>query len=86
MPTQNDRGHIRVHIPLDPDNAVVGQQPFLLPNTTFEYFSGTDIDTSGGTQSGALLVDVFADGRDKEATKRLIVEIAPFPLLQQGGQ
>ena len=62
----------------------MGQQPLLLPNTTFEYFSGTDVDTAGGIQSGALLVDVFGEGKNQEATKRLIVDIAPFPLLQPG--
>ena len=52
----------------------------ILPGTAFEYFSGTDLDSSSGVQSGALLVDVFGAGRDKEATKRVIVEIAPFLL------
>ena len=54
--TQNDQGRVRVHIPLDPDNAVVGQQPLLPPGTCFEYFSGTDMDTAAGLQSGSLLV------------------------------
>lgn len=53
---QNDSGQVRVHIPLDPGNAVVGQQPLLMPGHGFEYFSGTDLDTPAGLQSGSLLV------------------------------
>ncbi|GAX76764.1 hypothetical protein CEUSTIGMA_g4211.t1 [Chlamydomonas eustigma] len=82
---KNDRGQPRVHIPLDPNNAVVGQQPLLPTGHTFEYFSGTDLDTISGLQSGALLVDVFGEGRNKEATQRLIVEVAPFTLVPPGG-
>ncbi len=53
---QNDQGQVRAHIPLDPDNAVVGQQPVLPYGHTFEYYSGTDLDTPSGLQAGQLLV------------------------------
>lgn len=46
------------------------------------YFSGTDLDSRIGVQSGKLLVEVFGEGRSKPSTCRIIAEVAPFPLMQ----
>ncbi|KAG1657364.1 hypothetical protein FOA52_015918 [Chlamydomonas sp. UWO 241] len=77
---KNDRGHVLVQVPLE-TNSVVGQQPLLLPGHGFEYFSGTDINTPAGLQSGALLVDVLGNGRTQPATDRVTIDISPFALL-----
>ena len=81
---RNDKGMIKAHVPLDPSgNALVGQQPLLPPLHSFEYYSGTDLDSRIGVQSGKLLVEVLGDGRNKPCTSRVVAEVAPFPLMQQ---
>lgn len=52
---------------------VVGQQPTLKPNQSFEYTSGCILTTSQGTMRGTYRM-VCADGREFDAT------IAPFLL------
>jgi len=77
----NERGQQTVHIPPDPSNAVVGQQPLIPPGGCFEYHSGTDINTPSGLQRGCLVVALYEQGREHPPTRTILAEIAPFPLL-----
>jgi len=54
-------------------NGVVGEQPHLSPGASFEYTSGTHIETPVGTMHGSYQM-VADDGIEFEA------EIAPFVL------
>lgn len=76
---QDKSGTIITNIPLA-ENAIVGQRPVIPPGASFEYFSGTDLVTPPGTQSGALLIHVHGNGHDKAPTMTINAAIAPFQL------
>jgi ApaG protein len=57
---------------------VVGQQPYLVPGTEFEYTSYCVLRTPHGSMRGTYRM-VRDDGAEFDA------EIAPFPLLGPGG-
>lgn len=44
------------HVPLSPENAIVGQQPVIPSGRTFEYVSGSMIATPSGGMRGSLAV------------------------------
>ncbi|KIZ05675.1 Protein apaG [Monoraphidium neglectum] len=71
------------HIPLSPENAIVGQQPVIPPGRTFEYVSGSVLSTPSGTMRGRLAV---AELRGLQQWRRgedwFKVPIAPFMLVR----
>lgn len=76
------------HIPLSPENAVVGCQPILAPGDTFEYVSGSLLSTPSGTMRGRLAVAELRGSRPwRREDEWFKVPIAPFALMrpQSGG-
>lgn len=59
----NDKGRIAVEVPRSP--GLVGLTPTLAPGGTFEYYSGTDLESDRGHMEGSFGVVVVEGGGDK---------------------
>jgi uncharacterized protein affecting Mg2+/Co2+ transport len=58
-------GELAVEVP--PSPGVIGFKPELLPGASFEYYSGTDVDSENGCyMMGSLGVVAIEDKRDDE--------------------
>ncbi|MEW5298391.1 MAG: hypothetical protein WDW38_000875 [Sanguina aurantia] len=76
---KNSKGEVTLNMPWN--SAVVGQTPLIPPGHCFEYHSGTVLDHPPGEQSGALMVAVFGNGVQSEATASVEALISTFPLI-----
>lgn len=76
---RNAKGDIETHVPLTA-NAIVGQQPVLSPGETFQYYSGSQLTTPTGDQSGCLAISVISFPA-KGTNKQIVARINPFLLV-----
>lgn len=78
----NHLGELEGHVGLSADNAIVGQQPVIPPNSCFEYNSITPLRAAGGPgrMEGQLIIDLYDGSDETEAVERLKVPVAPFKL------
>jgi len=44
---------------------VVGQTPIIKPNTCFSYYSGTDLDSKGGSMEGSFGMAVLSESEEE---------------------
>ena len=51
---------------------VVGQTPIIKPNTSFSYYSGTDLDSKGGSMEGSFGMAVIVSGNKEEEFDAMI--------------
>ncbi len=58
---------------------VVGQTPIIKPNTSFSYYSGTDIDSKGGSMEGSFGMAVLASGNNNDKEEEFDAMISRFP-------
>jgi uncharacterized protein affecting Mg2+/Co2+ transport len=73
------------HIQLNPENAVVGQQPIIPPGATFEYVSGSMIATPSGEMRGRLAVAELTGLRPwRQGDEWFKVAISAFQLKKPG--
>jgi uncharacterized protein affecting Mg2+/Co2+ transport len=64
---------------------VVGCTPILKPATCFQYFSGTDSDSTGGTTMQGSFEMAVLNSKTGLAEKTFDAEIAPFTFLPPEG-
>lgn len=51
---------------------VVGQTPIIKPNTSFSYYSGTDVDGKGGSMEGSFGMAIVDSGNKGEEFNAMI--------------